>query len=167
MWNFRDDSSSWRWGKQKDDGITDYILICPLEYRYSDVPGSVHPSICINDDTANPIKLNTADIVDTWTIELNYSRTDLGYMVPYTYHDFGTQDIGSCSAWIDTTNFSELGVEYIGSYHTNGESLTTDGSIKTADIIVEGTRFYYKRISGSGISQLSGDISNLFKLYDT
>lgn len=153
------------------NGISTYVLICPLDYSRANMPGGTPFHIRMNDWYATANKLNTIDVVNLWNINLSVDRAHRSYDINRGIIDFERAEIGQESTETYLTGFgdgpNDYEIVYVGYYiylQTLNES--TDGKISDVIKSENGTSF---KIVRTGDSLYDGlyrrKTINLYKIY--
>lgn len=148
-----------------ENGITTFLFHCPLDYSRVNEVGNFHFHILMNDWYANPNKINTPDIVNTWNIAISAKRQSLSYDTTRGLIDFKSKPIDQESADTTLTGFgsgpNDYEVEYVGYYKKRG-SLNYNDNKKFTEIIKQdqGTKFKAKRIADCENNSI-----DLYKIY--
>lgn len=158
------------WVKDDSNGITNHVINCPIGYTYENTPGQLVFSICINDDFANPLKINTPELADRWNINLNVDRSNLSYDINRGYVNFENAVIGQETADTHLTGFgdgpNDYEIEYAG-YYFNHQELKPETEGKITDVVKNqtGTSFIAIRTGDALIPEGRSSKMHTYNLY--
>ena len=160
--------------KPYENGITEYVLHCPLDYDRVNDEGNFHLHIIMNDWFADPNKLNLPDVVNTWNINAIVNRRRLSYDINRGLIDFKKAEIGQESTETYLTGFgdnhNDYEIVYIGYYTAAENKLIKDsaGKISTIRKSESGTSFIVTRTGDcivDGYYDRRMSTRNLYKIY--